>query len=281
MRDTGFCSGRLARGAARMTLERITAARHHAPTTSGKTRPAIVVCERADRSTVEVVAKFSAGCEQKEISLAREAVAACLAGDLGLPVPQPFIVEVPPDWCKAITDPGPRERVRSSSPLAFGSQLVTGGYSIWHSGVQIDLTMLPTAAAVFVFDLLVQNVDRRADNPNCLVKGSSICIFDHELAFTHGMVLFWKPPWREGSLNDFRTPGKHIFREKLTHLAINYEPIRAAWASLSDQRLAEYEAGIPAEWGGASPAVKSALDLVKGARDNIEHCLQEVKRVLR
>jgi hypothetical protein len=234
----------------------------------------------ADHSTVDLVAKFSAGCDEKESSLAREAIAACLAGDLGLPIPEAYLVDVPTTWAATITDPAQRRKVADSSPVAFGSRVVTGGYSIWHSGVLIDNAMLPVAAAVFVFDLIIQNVDRRVDNPNCFFKGRKIIIFDHELAFTHGLVIGWKPPWISGGLRDFERPGKHIFREGLMKRDIDYGLIRNAWASLQDERLAAYEAQLPAEWGVAGPVVGKAIDLVRNARNNIDGCLNEVKRVL-
>src|SRR5215510_2935008 len=79
-------------------LSRVRAIEHHAPLSSGKTRPSRIVCERADGSTVEVVAKFSASCDGKEAALVREVIAACLAVDLGLPVPESFLVDVPRDW---------------------------------------------------------------------------------------------------------------------------------------------------------------------------------------
>jgi hypothetical protein len=263
-----------------MILERVTAADHHAPVGSGKTHPSIIVAQKSDSSTLDVVAKFSAGCEEKEVSLAREAVAACLALDLGLPIPRPYIVDIPPGWASGIADASQRERAKASCPVAFGSHLVTGGYSIWHSGNEIDVVMLPSAAAVFVFDLIVQNADRRTENPNCFVRGIEIRIFDHELTFTHGMVLGWKPPWIPGGLEDFKAPGRHVFREGLMKLSIDYAQIREAWVSLSDNRIKAYEAEIPSEWGAAIPSVAKALDLVRVARDNIDACLEEVKRVL-
>ena len=151
-------------------LTRVTAIEHHSLTTSGKTKPSRIVCERDDGTTVEVVAKFSAGCDEKEVSLAREVIAACLAGDLGLPVPKPFLVDVPRDWAELVADPTQRTRITASSPVAFGSRQITGGYAVWHSEMGIDEAMLPVAAAIFTFDAIIQNVDRRAANPNCFVK---------------------------------------------------------------------------------------------------------------
>jgi hypothetical protein len=260
-------------------LARVTAIEYVRQTTSGKTGPFIITARRADNSTVEVVAKFSAGCEESEKSLAREAIAACLALDLGLPIPEPFLVDVPPAWADAVPDPGQRAKIKKSSPVAFGLRFITG-YSAWDEGRLIDSVLLPTAAAVFVFDLLIQNSDRRTGNPNCLVKGSEILIFDHELAFMHRLVIGWKPPWVLDGLEDFSRPGKHIFRQGLLNRNIDFKVIRASWISLPDAQLAKYEAGLPAEWSAAAPAVESALALVRGARDNIDACLEEVKRVL-
>jgi hypothetical protein len=261
-------------------LARVTAVEHQSMTASGKTGPSRIVCERSDGTTVEVVAKFSAGCDELETSLAREVIAACLARDLRLPVPEPFLVDVPPAWADLVTDLGQRAKIKASSPVAFGSRLVTGGYAVWHGETPISEPMVPVAAAIFTFDAITQNIDRRTGNPNCLVKGTEICIFDHELAFTHGCVIGWRPPWMLGGLKTLEMPGFHIFRAGLAGRAIDFGPIRKAWASLQDARIAEYESMVPSEWAGASGAVKTALTLILDARDNIDACLTEVKRVL-
>ena len=107
----------------------------------------------------------------------------------------------------------------------------------WSRGRRILDSMLPTAAAIFVFDAIIQNVDRRADNPNCLVKGNEIRIIDHEMAFTHRLVLGWRPPWTPGSLKDLEKPGFHIFRDQLRRRAIDLSAIRDAWSALSDAQL--------------------------------------------
>jgi hypothetical protein len=114
-----------------------------------------------------------------------------------------------------------------------------------------------------------------------LVRGNQIRIFDHELAFTHGVVVGWRPPWVLGGLKPMETPGFHIFRIGLVGRAIDFGPIRSAWSGLSDGRIAEYERVLPTEWTGVAAAVKTALALIRDARDNIDACLEEVKRVLR
>jgi hypothetical protein len=85
---------------------------------------------------------------------------------------------------------------------------------------------------------------------------------------------------RLGGLKPLETPGFHIFRAGLAGREIDFGPIRAAWAGLSDARITEYERALPREWTGVAGTVKTALSLIQDARDRIDACLAEVKRVL-
>jgi hypothetical protein len=260
-------------------LKRILPIQYDRPATRGRTGPLFITCETAEGSTVEVVAKFSGGCDQGNVNLAREVIGACLAGDLGLPVPEPFLVDVPPQW--AATVPASEgAKVQRSSPVAFGSRAVTGQFSVWSPGSSISDTMLSMAAGIFVFDGIIQNPDRRSDNPNCLVRGDELRIFDHELAFSHGLMIGWTPPWVLGGLKPMETNGNHIFRAGLKGRSIDFGPICAAWAGLSDGRITDYERALPAEWTDVASAAASATKLIRDARDNIDAVLEEVKRVL-
>jgi hypothetical protein len=240
----------------------------------------MLLCEREDGSEVEVVGKFSAGCEENEVNLAREVIAAYLGADLGLPVSEPMIVATTPEWISSIPDPTARAKVRSSCPLGFGSKLVTGQYSLWNAGTMITASMLPMAAAIFTFDAIIQNFDRRDENPNCLVNGEQILIFDHEVAFTHRLVIGWKPPWVLGSLQALEPPGRHIFRAGLLEYDIDFGPIRTAWMRITDDKIDGYREAVPQEWKVNTGAIDAALSLIKDARNNIEGCLTEISRVL-
>ncbi len=248
---------------------------------NGKTGPCLILCQRQDGTDVEVVTKYSVGCEQREASLAAEVIGACLVADLGLPILEPFLVELEPDFIASIPDGVHRYRMAASNFVAFGSKLVTGQYSTWSKGGVISGKMQSDAVAVLVFDGIIQNPDRRDANPNCLVRGHDIRIFDHELAFAHKVILFWTAPWKIGGLRELETPGYHIFRGGLIGRQIDYEPVRQAWAGLSDAQISSYGDAIPMEWPGAMESVASALQLIKDARDNIDACLTEIQRVLR
>lgn len=120
----------------------------------------------------------------------------------------------------------------------------------------------------------------RDDNPNCLIRGTDLRIFDHELAFLYKGILFWREPWKVGSLAAFASPGKHIFHKGLLGQGVDLAPVRQAWAALDDGRLAGYKNAIPAAWATALPAVDDAISLIQGVRDHIDDALAEVRRVL-
>ncbi|MCW2121258.1 hypothetical protein M2226_000002 [Bradyrhizobium elkanii] len=261
-------------------LATIMAVEYVRPMETGRTSPALVNCERSDGTIIPVVAKFSDCCDLHEVNLAREIIGACLAGDLGLPVPEPFIIEIPQGWSNVIPDPARRARIAASSRLAFGSALMTGGYSAWTPDTRIREAMVDIAAAIFAFDAIIQNPDRRDGNPNCLVRGEEIRILDHELAFAHRLVLGWRAPWLVGGLNWLERKGSHIFRADLKRNAVDFGPIRQRWTAIVDNRLLTYKAAIPAEWGHVTADVESALTLIRGARDNIDACLTEIRRTL-
>lgn len=251
-------------------------------TTNGRTRPSMIICEHGDGSDVDVIAKFSSGCDERESSLAREVIAACLAGDLGLPVPEPLLVEVPPHWPATVTDPVLRAQIQASSPVAFGSTKIDAPYVAWNSGTWISEAMLPVCAAIFVFDALLQNVDRRVENPNCLVLGPALRIIDHELSLSFTKFLGWRAPWVDGGLSSLEFPGMHIFRSGLRGRMIDFDPIRQAWLSVTELSIQNYGSAVPASWmPAASAAVDEALQLIRNVRDHIDGCLTEVGRVLR
>lgn len=250
------------------------------PATNGRTGPLIFGCYNGVADEVEVFAKFSEGCEQGVVHLAREMLCACLAADLGLPVNSPYFLRVPTQLLDAIVDQSIVNRIRNSSPLAFASRAAPRQFSTWGPGNRVDDELLPVAAATFVFDAIVQNPDRLPTNSNCLVRGNEIRLIDHELAFTHRQVLFWRSPWEVGSMSHLEAMDRHIFVEHLRNKRIDFGPIRDAWASLSDARLSEYEAALPPEWADAAVSVRDDIALISGARDRIDDCITEIRRIL-
>ena len=209
-----------------------------------------------------------------------EVVAACLAADLGLPIPTPYLLAIDPAWVRAIPDMAYRNIVVLSGPIAYGSTDVGRDYRTWTPFDRLTPPLLPVALAIFCFDAFINNVDRRDDNPNCLRKDEQLRIFDHELSFLYKGILYWREPWKVSALAPFASPGRHIFQAKLRGQALDMAPVRAAWAALSDDRLARYKASVPAAWASTGAALDDAISLIQGVRDHIDDALAEVRRVL-
>ena len=261
-------------------LETVTPVQFHDAVKTGRTKPSRVTCQKADGSFVEVVAKFSDSCDRKDASLAMEVISVCLAADLELPIPTPYLLDVQPPWVATVTNAERQAAMMRSSPVAFGSTQAGAGFRVWASGDRISDAILPAAVAIFAFDSFISNVDRRADNPNCLVKGADLRIFDHELAFLYKGIIGWREPWQIGALAAFATPGRHIFYAGLKGRGADLASVRQGWSALNDGRLAAYKASVPVAWSAATTAVDDAINLIRGVRDHIDAALAEVRRVL-
>jgi len=209
-----------------------------------------------------------------------EALAALLASDLDLPVPEPFLVLLDEDFINSVTDSAAADQMRRSNRVAFGSKQLPPGYTTWPQGKSIPRDVLTLAAEIFAFDALIANDDRRMDNPNCLFRGSSVAIFDHEMAFFTEGIVGWIPPWERGGLEHLRGPGRHLFGDQLRSKALNLDRLAGAWLAVSDSRLEEYFDALPDEWSEADVQAERALTHVAMVRDNIEAALNEVRRVL-
>ena len=263
-------------------LERVTADEVIRRATSGRTGPVVMVCNADTDNPVELFCKLSSGCDEGLVSLSREVVASCLAVDLGLPVPVPYIVDIPSELAACVTDASIAHSLTASFPVAFGSRKVKNQFGTWTTGTRITETMLPTALSGFVFDMVLDNADRRRTNPNCLVSGDRFRLIDHELAFPSTTLLFgYKPPWAIGGMDWTLQDGAHIFYPGLKGRSLDFSPVKAVWSAVTEARLMEYRAAIPQEWSSTLPAVDNALARIAAGRDNIDGVVAEAIRILR
>ena len=243
---------------------------------SGRTCPIIIAAEDPDEDVVEVVVKFSSACDLGTNSLAVEVISACLAGDLGLPIPEPFIVRIPRDW-RDFLPPLVRERFSEYDNLVFGSKLLWPQWPVWTSANRLTPPMIQTAAEILAFDGFIENVDRREGNPNCLISGERLRIIDHELAFP--AMLLGPKPWQQGGLESFTNPGRHIFRRQLVAKPIDVAVIRRKWALLQDDHIESYGAAVPDQWRD-NAFITRILTRIRDIRENIEDCMTELNRIL-
>lgn len=251
-----------------------------APT--GKTEPAFLLCENGDGEEIEVLAKLATKSERGITGLAMEVFVACLAGDLNLPVPEPFILELDQDWIEAIKPVNAQwaAAAEAGPPIAFASKRLPDGFTTWIHGSTMAGNLTGAAAGVLLLDAVMKNADRRPENPNCLKRGDSIYVIDHELCFPE-FLLGVGDAWTIGGLQALSTPGWHIFRDALHGKDIDWDSAHESWGHLSDAMLEDCAGAVPIEWDASLPRVEAAIDRIKLARDNIDDCTTEVQRVLK
>ncbi len=248
---------------------------------SGRSQPLRVVVETEDGVEHEACLKCSGRPELGVEGLANELVASLLAADLGLPVCEPFLVDLTEAWIDTVPDEMLKHVLRTSSPIAFGSKIAGQQWKPWTTSDALTMGRATMALAILAFDAFIENDDRRVGNANCFVKADAFRIFDHELAFRLRQKLFPKPePWKPGHLQRLIGGDGHIFGSKLAGTPIEVGPIRDRWRNLSDEALDCYRSEIPEEWNAATEAMDAALTHIRTVRDRIEECLTELQRVL-
>lgn len=206
-------------------------------TTQGRTEP--YLC-RGENGCVY----FVKGRRLPRRELVAEWLAANLASELGLNVPEFDVAEVPPE----LVDPAMGTWLSDlGSGAAFASQRVEASELTLHVADSMD----PEVRALIVtFDLWVMNMDRtlssHGGNPNLLwLPGAEIgevVVIDHNLAFDKAF-----------DLNSFMET--HVFRDDLTWLASDFiarEKMRERLIA-ARPRLEAACATIPNEWRFVDP----------------------------
>jgi hypothetical protein len=262
-------------------IRRADAIRFDSVVDVGRTRPLRVTAECVNEE-IEVYLKVSARPQMGTEGLANEVIAACLAADLNLPINEPLLIDMSPEWIASVPDVEIRQLLINSSPVAFGSIAAGKQWSGWSSTNTLSLTQIDLALRILAFDAFITNDDRRIDNPNLLVKGDSFRIIDHELAFRIATKFFPPPkPWLAGNLSNLMGDDGHIFARQLRGRAgLDMASIKAAWQLITDDRIAAYNSCLPPEWADAYEPCQKALTLIGQVRDRIDECLIELGRVL-
>lgn len=261
-------------------LIEVAASRFDRAMINGRTGPILIAASTADGNEVDLVAKFTNEPQLTVNGLVREAIAAMLAVDLQLPIPEPLLVRLDSMFIDAVeqVEPSVGVRLKNANSIGFGSTKLPGGFGIWSFERDVPDASLSQAADIFAFDCLTQNADRSKGSPNAMWNGTGFAIIDHELAFQIQGVLFWKPPWVVGSLTDLANG--HLFYRSLKGKPLDLSGLRTRWASISDARLVEYDNALPQEWRTATTTIQESLDFVRDVRDNIDAAMNEVQRTL-
>lgn len=187
---------------------------------------------RADDGELYYVKGASVGFR----GLCSEWIAGRLAQELGLPIPDFQIVELPPDLLDLQFREDQHDLGRG---MAFASKEVAPSTDFLFS--DLEDVALELKARVLLFDWWICNVDRilgeRGGNPNLIWSGTprQLFIIDHNLAFSDDselMPYFWQD---------------HVYREAYPRCESHWQQWREDLEAAS-QRVPELWDELPEQW---------------------------------
>lgn len=192
---------------------------------------------------MDVYVKFRGGVQEREFGLMSELLCSLLAREIGLTVPAPFVVNLSPEFLAGVPKTA-QDLVRRSLGLNFASESAPPGFSLVPPEPRVPLALQPSAAEVFAFDIIMQNCDRKADNPNLLWDRSRIMLIDHERAL--GFVREGPAP----SLNSLELDRyyDHVFYPAVSPKDTQFQRFAEALGGLSELRMKELFGKIPKAW---------------------------------
>ncbi len=152
---------------------------------SGFSSPLLVQCGDGfgAKKRRDIVLKFTNKIFSRELGRTAEFVAHAIAVSLGVKIPRCCGVSVSNDVLSVARDSDVFRSRLGESGLHWGSEYLLGS-TVYRSGVVTDSDFMGRELVrIWAFDLLIQNFDRQADNPNLLFSGGELYVIDHERAF--------------------------------------------------------------------------------------------------
>lgn len=160
-----------------------TADRYVQPLREGGSLPAVVDTDGGGL----FVAKFR-GAGQGIKALIAEIIAGLLAIELGLPVPELALIDVPESFGKSEPDPEIQDLLRASHGINFGMRYLDGAFNFDVSAAG-ELVSPDLAARIVWLDAFLSNPDRTHRNPNLLIWNREPWLIDH------GAALYLHHDW--------------------------------------------------------------------------------------
>lgn len=189
-------------------------------------------------------------------ALIAEVVSATVARALGLAVPEIVVARLDPGIAAAEPDYELREAIRGGAGDVLGVDHLPGSRILdLRNAAEIDIVR-PDAARIVVLDVLVDNVDRTARNPNLLLWHRRAHVFDHGVALPFHFAA--KDPTAAAGDPAGALVAQHLLRPHVTD-----GELAAAWRlardRVTDEVIERAVAGIPRVWiAEATPRVEAA-----------------------
>jgi len=178
-------------------LQKYEAIQFHRAMARGFTSPFLITAKHETTDAEEIlVVKSRAGYKNREGAIFKEIFSTLLARELGLHTPEPVIVNLPTGFEFGAADcERSYELIKASMGLNFATIHLGNDWKTWGSGTPRNIPS-DDLERIFTFDALIQNADRKRDNPNLHWKGEQVAAFDFDRALaymdSHTMEKSWR-----------------------------------------------------------------------------------------
>jgi hypothetical protein len=232
-------------------LKQVIALEPTGTTQGGANKPLFITAwNEAQNTTESFVLKYRGAERMNERSSARELIAAFLAMELEIAVPEPAIVHVEAIFLSFLVNHAEYSKIVKSKGINFGSQTILGTVDL-KPNVFLTPIHLKQALRIFIFDIMIQNADRNVQKPNMFLSNNRFYVIDHEIAF--GFIdtfsFFRSPnPWTFNEI-DVQSFKKHFFYPQLCkNNRIDLEEAFKPFEKLNDHFWEKLVTFVPTEW---------------------------------
>lgn len=236
-------------------LRTLTATRYAVPLREGGSLPAVVDATDGVRSEMFVV-KFR-GAGQGAKALVAELLVGLIGRHVGLPVPEPALIELDDCFGRTERDPEIQDILKASVGVNAGLAYLDGAFNFNPvSGAEFVSPEL--AADIVWLDALTTNIDRTVRNPNLMVHDRKLWLIDH------GAAMYFHHDWASVDEARIANPFPMIKQHVLLPLAGSIEAADERLAGkLGDAEIQSIVGAVPDELlmhapDGTSPAFPSA-----------------------
>jgi hypothetical protein len=227
---------------------------------SGRSRALRLSCSRESEdgdNRAEFFVKTLGLPEITEQHLFSEVLGNLLARDFGISVPEIGLIEITSEFAAFL-----RAQARADVRPAIGAGSRSLGSSLSPPIFgRMTEEQIAQAARIYLFDMLVQNPDRRHGNENCFVVGGSLVAIDFADCFS---FLY---PMVRGPADAWRIPAAisaaHVFRGTLDRASVEWPALFEELNELLDSIATHSMSWIPEPWERWMDLVRKHLSEVR------------------
>lgn len=199
----------------------------------------------------DFVVKYMRSGRMSQESAMNELVAAFIAKEWGMPIPEPAIINITPEFVELTKGTVAYSLANKSTGLNFGSQLIQG-VSIVSPSLPLNKSEKEFAKDILLFDLFIQTSDRSTIKPNILASGGSLYPIDHEISFgfTRELSFLSNPePWNIRP-SDHKWINHNILVNILKGDNFDFHKLSQNMGRLNDNFWDKANELIPDDWKG-------------------------------